>query len=555
MFGTIRKHQTWLWAIIITLTIISFVTFLSPNSRLNGGRGSDNFGSINGERVTLEQRANAYREVDLNSMLMNGHWLSEDKKQGHDPDRETYQWLLLIQLQKKLGIHVGDDTAAAIGQQILHSFEKSGMNSPSVFIERVLQPHGLTIDDFERYIRHFVGIQELIATYGVGGRLITPQEAKALYEREHREVAAEAVFFSTSNYLASIAINPDTISQFYSNRIANYVIPERVQVGYVRFNVTNYLAQATSDLASNLTEMVDANYQRLGTNYFADAKSPDEAKAKIREQLIRRQAMHEAQTKALSFANVLFDMKPFSTDNLAKLAATNGLAAAISAPFDRDEDPKDLEVSAEFNKAAFALNPEEPYAGPLAGQDGVYVISYDRQLPRETPPLDQVRDRVVADYRRSQATLQAQFAGRVFYQTITNGLAKGKDFTNVCAEANFQVLQLPPFSISTRTLPQIEDLVSLNQLKQAAFTTTPGKPSTFQSTPEGGFILFVKEKLPLDEAKAQTELPTFVASLRRARQQEAFEEWFRKEAENGLRDTPVGQNRNPPSMGSSAAKS
>jgi len=430
-----------------------------------------------------------------------------------------------------------------------------GVSSASTFIERVLQPHGLTIDDFERYIRHFVGVQELITTYGLSGRLVTPQEAKALYEREHQEVASEAVFFSPSNYLSSIAINPDTITQFYSNRIANYIIPERVQVSYVRFDVTNYLPQAETELSSNLTEMVEANYQRLGSNYFADAKSPEEAKTKIRQQLIRKQAMHAAQTKALAFANVLFDLKPFQPDNIQKLATTNGVAAGISAPFDRDEDPKDLQVGPDFTKASFSLSPDEPYAGPLAGQDGIYVISYNKQLPRETPPLDQVRERVVEDYKRSQAMMQAQFAGRIFYQTITNGLAQGKSFSDICAGANVKTVALPPFSISTRTLPQIEDQVSLNQLKQIAFTTTPGKVSAFQPTPEGGMILFVKNKLPLDETKAQTELPGFVTSLRRARQQEAFEDWFRKEADKGLRDTPVGQSRTPPSMGSGAAKS
>lgn len=557
MFGTIRKHQKWLWAVIITLTIISFVSFLSPNSRLNsGGRGSENYGSINGERVTREQYANAYREVDLNTLFMNHHWLNEDKTQSRiDPERETYQWLLLSQLQQKLGIHVGDDVAASMAQQILRSFENMGVNSPSVFIERILQPHGLTIDDFERYIRHFVGIQELITTYGLSGRLITPQEAKALYEREHQEVATEAVFFSASNYLAGVSINQDTISQFYSNRVANYIIPDRAIVSYVRFNVTNYLAQAETELSSNLTEMVDANYQRLGTNYFANAKSPEESKAKIREQLIRKQAMHEAQTKALSFANALFDVKPFQRDNLEKLAATNGLVSAVSAPFARDEDPKDLQVGPDFTKAAFGLTSDEPYAGPLAGQGGIYVISYNMQLPRVTPPLEQVRDRVLADYKHSQAMMQAQLAGRSFYQTITNGLAQGKGFSDLCAEARLQTVKLPPFSISTRSLPETEESVSLNQLKQVAFSTMPGKASTFQPTAEGGFMLFVKNKLPVDETKAQTDLPSFEANLRRARQQEAFEDWFRREADKGLRDTPVAQPRNPPTMGSAAAKS
>lgn len=556
MFGTIRKHQTWLWAVIITLTIISFVTFLSPTSKLNAGRGSDNYGSINGERVTRDEKASAYREVDLHTLFMSHHWLSEAKQESRvDPERETYQWLLLIQLQHKIGIHVGEDAAAAMGQQMVRSFEKMGITSPSMFIERVLQPHGLGVDDFERYIRHFLGIQELITTYGLSGRLVTPQEAKAFYEREHQELAVDAVFFSASNYLAGVSVTPEAISQYYSNRLANYIIPDRVQVSYVQFNVTNYLPQAETELASNLTEMVEANYQRLGTNYFADAKSPEEAKQKIRAQLIRTQAMNAARKKALEFANVLFDIKPFAPDTLQKFASTNGLTAAVTAPFEREEDPKGLEVGPDFSKAAFSLSPDEPYAGPLAGQDGVYVISYNKQIPHETPSLEQVRDKVIADYKHSQAMMQAQVAGRMFAQSVTNALASGKAFTNICAEAHLTPVELPPFSISTPSLPDVEDKVSLNQLKQIAFSTSPGKASPFYPTLDGGLVVYVKSKLPLDDSKMQSDMPSFVANLRRARQQEAFEDWFRKEAEKGLRDTPVAQQRNPPTMGSSGTKS
>ncbi|HZR20843.1 MAG TPA: peptidyl-prolyl cis-trans isomerase [Verrucomicrobiae bacterium] len=555
MFGTIRKHQTWLWAVIITLTIISFVSFLSPNSKMNAGRGSDNYGSINGERVTRIEKANAYREVDLHILFMSGHWLSDEKKDSRvNPELETYRWLLLAQLQRKLGIHVGDDAAASMAQQMIHSFERMGITSPAMFIERVLQPHGYGVDDFERYIRHFVGVQELISTFGLSGRLITPQEAKALYDREHQELATEAVFFPASNYLASVSVSPEALGQFYSNRLANYIIPERVQVSYVRFNVTNYLAQAETELGTNLTELIEANYQRMGTNYFTDAKTPDEVKAKIRQGLIRNQAMKYATKNALEFANVLFDLKPFSPDQLQKLAATNGVTASVTAPFSRDEDPKDLEVGADFSKAAFALTPDEPYAGPISGQDGVYVISYDQQLPRETPSLDQVRDKVMADFKHSQAMMQAQLAGRAAYQSLTNGLAQGKSFTNLCAEAHLQPTVLPPFSISTRAVPEAEEMVNLTQLKQLAFSTPPGQVSPYQPTLDGGLVLYVKSKLPLDESKATADLPSFVANLRRTRQQEAFEDWFRKEAEHALQDTPVGQQKAAPTLGSAAAR-
>src|SRR6266436_6229393 len=108
MFGTIRRHQTWLWAVIITLTIISFVIFFSPYSKMNGpGGGTANYGSINGERITREKFDWAYREIVLRYLFGTGNWLDdqEAKRAQIDLEEQTYQWLLIVQEQERLGIH------------------------------------------------------------------------------------------------------------------------------------------------------------------------------------------------------------------------------------------------------------------------------------------------------------------------------------------------------------------------------------------------------------------------------------------------------------------
>src|SRR5206468_1668859 len=91
-----------------------------------------------------------------------------------------------------------------------------------------------------------------------------------------------------------------------------------------------------------------------------------------------------------------------------------------------------------------------------------------------------------------------------------------------------------------RELTGIEDRINLNQLKQLAFSTPVVKASAFQPTSDGGLVLFVKAKLPIDVAKMNADLPSFVDSVRQARQNEAFQEWFRVQAQRGLRDTPLG---------------
>lgn len=553
MFGTIRKHQKWLWAVIITLTIVSFVIYFGPQSRVNSNVRAANHGSIDGRKITDQDFLDAWREIHLHHFVTRGVWPEEDKRDrsNFEPERETYEWLLIVQKQRELGIHVGDEAAQQMARQIIQAFQRSGVSTAQAFFDRIAQK-GYHIDDFERFVRHFVGLQELRDTIGLSGELIPPDQAKSLYERDHQEVATEAVFFWSTNYEARVPITPEMLGQFYSNMVATYRIPERVQVDYIRFDVTNFLTQAQSQI-TNLNELVDMNLQRMGTNLFPEAKSEDERKAKIREQLIRQQALYLARGKAMDFANVLFAMNPPKPENLKLLAASNNLPVEVTAPFDRDSTPKDLEVGQDFTKAAFALTADEPYSPPLIGQDGVYLIAMDKTIPSETPPLDQIRDRVTSDYKHEQSMRMARQDAVGLVSTITNGFAQGKSFTNICAEANAKPVPLPPFSITTPSVKGVEDIVSLGQLKQIAIETPSGKVAPALPTREGAMVLYVIGKLPLDPAREKTELPNYLAQLRRTRLQEAFGEWLRRQAETGLRDTPAGQPKPPPTMGTKTA--
>lgn len=548
MFGTIRKHQTWLWAIIITLTIISFVIFFSPYSRMDSGRGKADFGTVLGRKVTDQDFYSALKEAQLHWFTRSGRWPDEDRQSGFNPETQAYQWLLLVRKQEEMKIEVSDEAAARMGRQIVRAFERFGVSSPQLFLDRILKPKGYSVDDFERFVRHFVGIQEIITTAGLSGTIIPPAEAKALYERVHQELDTSAVFFWLSNFVGAVTATPEALTQYYSNRLATtYAIPERVQIDYVWFNVTNYLPAAEQSI-TNLTEIVDLNYNRLGTNAVPDAKTPEEAKAKIREQLLRQQATFLARSNAFQFANQLFVMDPVEPANLNKLAASNNIPVQTSAPFDREDGPRDLQVGEDFTKAAFNLNADEPYSQVIQGRDGAYIMAMGKRLPRENPSFEQVREKVEADYKRSQAMMLVQQAARSFHQSLTNALAQGKTFTNICAEANIKPVDLPPFSISTRNLPNVEDGL-LSQYKNAAFSTQPGKASPFFGTGQGAAILYVKAKLPIDPAKLQKDLPDYVAQLRKERQQEAFDNWLRRESDRGLRDTPLFRPQPQPKAG------
>jgi parvulin-like peptidyl-prolyl isomerase len=399
-------------------------------------------------------------------------------------------------------------------------------------------------------------MEQLVAAIGASGKLVTPQEAQVLYARNNQELSTEAVVLNGSNFLASVTVTPEALTQFYSNNLASYRIPERVQVNYVKFAVSNFLTQAETELtASNLNENVQMALDNMGTNYsayFTGVTNAEQAKARIREEIVKGRAQTMAYRAAAQFATPLIEAETMKPEMLAAQAKSNDLPLMTTPPFERNSAPPGVNAGPDFAKLAFDRTAEDPFAGPIRASDGAYVIGFNKRLPSEIPPMETIREQVTEDFKERQATQLAVQKANEAYKAITNAVAQGKSFSDAAAAAAVKTTTVPPFSISTRSLPgDIEDQISLGQLKQLAFATDPGQ-AVLQPTAQGALILFVKEKLPVDESKMQQELPEFMNYLRQSRTQEAFNNWFRREAEKGLRDTPLAQPQPPPAMTSGA---
>ncbi len=542
MIGTIRKHSKWLWAVIITATIISFIFWgAKPMGNGNGGGGgAGDLGSINGKKVTPHAYAEALNEFKLFYLFRYGTWPKANVS-DEDMRRETYIRLMLIQKAAELGIHASLDTSAAMANQMLRSLGRDGKPvSMDAFTEQVLKPENLSVSDFENFVRHDIIIQQLVQAMGLPGALVTPQEATSIYEREHQELSAQIVFFSASNYLSAVTVTPENLGKFYTNYLAAYRLPDRVQVSYVAFSLSNFIAQAETELAkTNLEAQIDSVYLQYGAKAFPDAKTPTEAKAKIREMMIRQQALAEARKQANDFASAVFTLEPARAENLATIAKQKKLTVQTTTPFAAATGPEEFTAPEGFTKTAFTLTPDEPFANPIAGPDAIYVIALAKQLPSEIPPLAEIQARVTQDYRFQAARQLAVHAGTNFVHTLTSSLAAGKTFAAAAAAAGFPPQTLPPFSLSTRSLPEFEDRAELSQLKQSAFTTPIGHASSFEETADGGFVMYVREQLPVDHAVMSADLPKFTADLRRTRENEAFNQWLQAEAGRALRDTPI----------------
>src|SRR3954468_4266094 len=171
MIGTIRKHQQWLWAIIITITIASFI-FWTGNRGANDSAGrSGDFGTVNGEHVTKEDYLNARNEALLQYFFTSGgkFYNEQDaKKANFNLEQRTYIRLLLVQKQDQFGVRVSSEKAGQFATRMVQQFERgAAMNANDFVNQHILQPQGLTLQDFDRFVRHEIGIQELISSIGL----------------------------------------------------------------------------------------------------------------------------------------------------------------------------------------------------------------------------------------------------------------------------------------------------------------------------------------------------------------------------------------------------
>lgn len=535
MIGTIRKHQAWLWVIIAAVMIVSLVMYFNPASRGGGGRqGEGNYGTIGGQQISDADFQAAKRVVELGYLLRGKH---------ADPGSaqvqiQIYEEILFLDAKaKELGIQITDRAAADLGRSILSQAQAT----PEQFQASVLTPNKLDQTDFENFCRHTLTERQLVFLTGLSGALVTPQEAETVYRAEKQEVAAQMVYFPISNYLAQVTNSPAAVAEFYSNNVEKYSEHQKVVVNYVQFDVSNYLAQGKA-AATNLDQMVESVMRQAGTNLPVGTTNADEAKAYYRGRLLQNASLKAAGRAANAFSEQLDAAGPHP-EVMEALARSNGFVMHTTQPFD-ESGPSDLNVSTAFIQSAFQLSPDLPFSRVLPGgpgtngidPDAVYVIGYKQQIAATNPPFSEIQSKVTEDYKEEQARALAQDAAAKFDETVKsqlgvdNGITLPKTFAMIAADEGQTVQTLPPISEITTNLPrEIENLISLDQLKGVVLSTTVGSVSRAVSAENGALVVYSDKTLPLDTNVMTREMPLALDQMRGTRQYQAFNLWINTE--------------------------
>ncbi len=537
---------------------VSLIVFFSADARLGRGQqDADGYGSMNGKPIPAMQSLEARKEVMIAHFLRSGNWPGNDEQTTRSLENETISRVFLIQKVKELEIHPGDKAVAAL-------FHEQIRETPLAELEeKYLRPQGLTAADYDRYVRHEVGIRQLVAAASVSAKLINSPEAEALYRKEYQESEVQLGLFWSSNYTGKVVITNGAIGAFYTNRLFLYRVPERTLLSFIEFPATNFFAEAEKQMASrtNIDAAINEQYFQRDTNklFWKDDKgnvlAEADAKKKIRESIRDEFALLAARRAAAEFGGSLMeprsvpglDLDPNKVANLDKLAALKGFTVKTTQPFDavsgleEFEAPTNTTASADeglraaIRRAASNLNATNTIRfNPVPGPHAIYIIARKGTIPSETPPLENIADKVTTDYKNFMAQDLSRKAGAAFGTNVTNGIALGKSFADLCMAEGVKPVDVPPFSDVTQSLTNFDARINLSLLQRIIreMQVEVGKATPFiPFSQDAGLVLYFKGRPKFDDAKVQAALPEFLNQLRIYRQNESFNQWFRKQAE------------------------
>jgi peptidyl-prolyl cis-trans isomerase D len=166
MLDTLRKRQKTLLVIITGVTIITFIVFLNPSTRMRGGPQST-IGTINGRSISIEdvQKLGNVAELayglglmDLVQHLMPG----QDEARTRDEETLGFAWNLLLLRDEAKALQIEpSDAEISDAEKSLPAFQTDGKFDPEKYkkFSVIASMRGMSLADIDNVVADNLRLQ------------------------------------------------------------------------------------------------------------------------------------------------------------------------------------------------------------------------------------------------------------------------------------------------------------------------------------------------------------------------------------------------------------
>jgi peptidyl-prolyl cis-trans isomerase D len=476
MLDTLRKRQRTLLVIITGVTIITFIVFLNPSTRMRGGAQSV-IGTINGRSISVEdvQKLSSVSElayglglIDLLRHLMPG----QNEARTRDEETLGFAWnlLLLRDQAKALQVEPSDDEIRN-AEKNLTAFQTDGHFDQAKYQQFVTfaSARGLTPADIDNVVADNLRVQGVY-------RLVTaasPMPESLLrhdYELSQGKMNLAVLSFKAADYKDNHDFSDAAVNSYYQDHSFRYELPEKRKIEFVAFTLND-----------NQKKLADKEKQGVLKSLADNAESFQQAASD-------------------------------HPNDFDKQAKEKDLQIEQTGMFTSNEPDPLIAKEQGLVTAANNLSKEQPVTDVIQGADGFYVAKLTDVDPAHVAPLADVRGQVVAAMKADAV-----------HGDILKDMKAGASFLDAAKKAGVTPEIPPAFSLADPG--QQAALASL--ISQNGLELSPGETSDVLSQGQDDVIVNMISREPIDEAKFAEYKKMNSSAIEQYYGNLVFKEWLR----------------------------
>jgi len=498
MLNSIRKRQRSLLLIITIIIIVAFAWFYSPASRTQEGGPGGPIGKLNGRTITLSQVRSIAKNFHLAGALGMTDMLQQLVTDGSTQDLQTFSFawnlLLLRDEANRLQI-IPTPKQIKKAEKTLPQFQTNGKFDVTKYQQFVdlIKSNGYRVTDIDDIVLdhlRFVGISHLVKESAPAPESMFRQQYKLGYQK----MALGVIRFKRANFESSVQISDDEIKKYYDEHKNAFQSREKRQISLASFLLTE-----------------------------AQKKSPED------QQLIAKKALAE---QSNTFAEAILQ-NPNIFDEVAK---SKGIQLQQTGFFTATEPDKLIAQEPTLSHQAFILNKENPVSDVIEGAAGFYVMKLTETEPSRPLSLEEAKDQVITTLKNEKSEAALQTKAKEVREKISTDFKNSINFLKAAEAAGYKAETPDAFALAD---PGSNiDLATTLRINRTNLNV--GQLSPILNDQNGGLLVYVIKKEPIDESKYKEFKKANFALFNEQFKDIAFHEWLKVQLKKSGQSTIFG---------------
>lgn len=506
MITMMRKHHKVLMIVITALVCISFSWYWNKTDFAQ--MGNSTVGKIYDRNVTQVEFQRNSRLLRLGSEL-GMRDLAQSLTFGAQTENEAYadfSWNLMVLRHEadQLGI---EPTTEEIADYVKTMPVFQGANGFDLkkytdFADHALAPMGFSEAQVEELAMDQITLQRVQKLLGAGVSM--PEgELKTSFEQLYSKMDVGTVRFSDADFAGQVQVTDPEIAKYYEGHKAQLKSDEMRQVKFVNFGLTEEQKKLTGKPRIDvLQKLADS------ANDFTEG----------------------LQAKGADFDAV---------------AAKFKLTPKRTGEFSQSNPDPQLAGAPTLAQAAFGLTKESPNSEAVQAPDGFYVEHLEKIDAARPLTLDEAKPKIVEALKKERTQQLISEKANAVATQLREAMKSGKSMEEAAAQAGVKVEKIPSFSLldnppgATPAAPDPKNQTpEMQTIKQTVSEMTPGSVSELVPQPEGGMLVILDKREPVNAAQFETSRPLMENRALENKRQVVFVEWLRERRRSaGVVDT------------------